>query len=101
MTRVTKIARDADKLIVYTCKTQFDDEGKLMDIPNTEIARKGFDLIVLALGSSAENLPKQSNNILFAGDCINGSSTAVQAVASGKKAANKLLDYLKFQDQTL
>ena len=94
MTRVTKIIKENGKFTAYTVKTQFDEAGKLIDIPDTEIARKGFDLIVLALGSSAENLPAENAKILLAGDCINGSSTAVEAISSGKSTAEKLLKNL-------
>lgn len=92
MTRITKIEKDGDKLTAYSCKTRFNTEQKLEDIPNTEIMRKGFDYIVLALGSYSENLPEQNEKIVFAGDCINGSSTAVEAVASGKSAARRLIE---------
>ncbi len=94
MTRVTKIIKENNALTAYTCKTQFNQEGKLIDIPNTEIARQGFDLIVLALGSTRRDLPDENKNIVLAGDCINGSSTAVEAVGSGKSAARRLLENL-------
>lgn len=92
MTRITKIEKDGEKLTAYSCKTRFNTEQKLEDIPNTEIMRKGFDYIVLALGSYSENLPEQNEKIVFAGDCVNGSSTAVEAVASGKSAARKIIN---------
>ena len=92
MTRITKIEKDGEKLTAYSCKTRFNAEQKLEDIPNTEIARKGFDYIVLALGSYSENLAEQNEKIVFAGDCVNGSSTAVEAVASGKSAARRLIE---------
>ena len=98
MSRITRIEKKGDKLTVYCCKTCFNTEGKLEDIPNTEIARTGFDYIVLALGSYRENLPDQSEKIVFAGDCVNGSSTAVEAVASGKEKAKILLEKLKLQN---
>ena len=94
MTRITKIKKDGEKLTAYCCKTRINSEEKLEDIPNTESARNGFDYIVLALGSYAETIPEQSEKIVFAGDCVNGSSTAVEAVASGKSAAEKLLKTL-------
>lgn len=96
MTRISKIVKDGENLTAYTVKTRFNDAGKLEDVENSEIARKGFDLIVLALGSTSQNLPDETQNIVLAGDCVNGSSTAVEAVASGKKAAYKLLHNLAF-----
>ena len=91
MTRPTKIAKNGDKLTLYTCKTQFNDEGKLTDIPQTEIARKGFDYVVLALGSTRGEEIRESENVFYAGDFVNGGSTAVEAVASGKKTAEEII----------
>lgn len=96
MTRITKVIKEDEKLTAFVCKTQFNEAGKLEDVENSEIARKGFDLIVSALGSTSNNLPNESKNIVLAGDCVNGSSTAVEAVASGKDAAHKLLKNLSF-----
>ncbi|MBO6282209.1 MAG: FAD-dependent oxidoreductase [Alphaproteobacteria bacterium] len=90
MTRVAKIEKDGDFLIVYTVKTQFNEDGKLIDVPNTMIARKGFKHIVYALGSSRAEDIIEDDRIIYAGDFVSGGSTAVQAVASGKEAAKKV-----------
>lgn len=94
MSRVTKIEKDNKNLTAYTCKTRFNDENMLEDIPNTEIARHDFDLVILALGSYADKPTLENEKTEYAGDCINGSTTAVEAVASGKAAANLLLEKL-------
>ena len=94
MTRPTKIEQNAHKLTIWTTKTQFNDGGKLEDEAQTEIARHGFDLIVLALGSTRAEELAPSEHIIYAGDVLNGGSTAVEAVASGKAAAEKLMDKL-------
>lgn len=94
MIRVTKIEKHGDMLTAYTCKTRFNAEGKLEDIPNTEVARSDFAHIILALGSYSDNLLPESERVGLAGDCANGSSTAVEAVASGKASAEKLLKSL-------
>ena len=92
MTRPTKIEKNRENLTLYTCKTQFNDEGKLEDIPQSEIVRKGFVYIVLALGSTRGEDICESENIYYAGDFINGGSTAVEAVASGKKTAREIIN---------
>lgn len=94
MTRVTKIISENGKFALYTCKTRFNADGKLEDIPQTEVKRPDFELIISALGSQPENLPENSENIVYAGDCLTGSSTAVEAVASGKQAALQLIKNL-------
>ena len=93
MTRVAKLERQQDKLALYSLKTQFNAEGKLVDIPKTMICRQGFDLVVFALGSERAEEICESERIVFAGDIVNGGSTAVEAVASGKAAAEKIIKY--------
>ena len=90
MTRVTKIEKNGTDLTVYTCKTRFNAENKLEDIPQTEIARNGFDYVILALGSTRGEEIRESEKIFYAGDVLNGSSTAVEALASGQQTAAKV-----------
>lgn len=87
MTRITRIESEAAGVTVYTCKTRFNAVGKLEDVPQSEIARGGFAYIISALGSTRAAEPTEGENIFYVGDFINGGSTAVEAVASGKKAA--------------
>lgn len=95
MTRVVKIEKIDGKLAASTVKTRFDSDGKLEDVENTLVVRKGFDQIVLALGSTRDEDVFETDRILFAGDVINGGTTAVEAVASGKNAARQLMENLK------
>ena len=95
MTRVSKVVLSENtSLTAHTIKTRFNSAGKLEDIPNTETARPDFALIILALGSSCKEEKLNNPLIVYAGDCINGGSTAVEAVASGKAAAQKLLEQI-------
>lgn len=94
MTRVGKVQQDGNSLTAYTVKTRFNSAGKLEDIPNTETARPDFSLIILALGSSCKEEKLNNPRIVYAGDCVSGGSTAVEAVASGKAAAQKLMEQL-------
>lgn len=84
-TRVCKIERNNNNFDVYTCSTQPGERG-YEDIENSLIKRQGFDLIVKAIGSRAEK-PVEHQNIIYAGDCKNGGSTIVEAVASGLDSA--------------
>ena len=90
MTRVTKIEKNGADLTLYTCKTRFNNDNKLEDIPHTEIARGGFDYVILALGSIRNEEICESDKIFYAGDVLNGSSTAVEALASGQQTAEKV-----------
>ena len=59
------------------------------DIPGSTIKRPGFAHVIMAVGSIAD--PKtEAEKVLYAGDCSHGGSTIVEAVASGKNAANEL-----------
>ena len=95
MTRVSKIQnQDENHLTAYTVKTRFNAAGKLEDIPHTETPRPDFSLIILALGSSCKEEKTDNPLIVYAGDCATGGSTAVEATASGKAAAQKLIEQL-------
>ena len=95
MTRVSKIQKqDENHLTAYTVKTRFNAAGKLEDIPHTETPRPDFSLIILALGSSCKEEKTDNPLIVYAGDCATGGSTAVEATASGKAAAQKLIEQL-------
>ena len=96
MTRVAKIVKEQGKLTAYTLKTKFNSEGKLVDEEDTQIPRRGYDLIVSALGAERERQPKVAENVFYAGDYLNGSSTVVEALASGKKAAADVIRGLGF-----
>ncbi len=90
MTKIKKITKENDKLILYTCKTHFVN-GKLEEIEGTTIKRPNFDILIKAIGSSAPKCA-DSENIFYAGDCKNGGSTVVEAVASGKDVAQKIIE---------
>lgn len=95
MTRVVKAVRQDEKICLYTVKTRFNADGKLEDIPETVIPRPDFSLVISALGNEKAETPFISPQIIYAGDCVHGSSTAVEAVASGKQAAQELLRILQ------
>ena len=95
MTRPLKVEKSGDSLTVYTCKTKFNDDGKLVDEENTQIKRENIELVVTALGSERAEEPSDEQNIIYVGDFINGGSTAVQAIASGKNAVVEIAERLK------
>ena len=89
MTKIKKIKTDNGLLTIHTCKNQFVD-GKLTEIEGTTIERPGFSLVIKAIGSSAPHF-EDTDNIIYAGDCKTGGSTIVEALASGKSAAEKII----------
>ncbi len=86
MTRVAKISRtDDNKLTAYTVKTRFNAEQKLEDEVGTLVARDGFDLVILALGSDCLEPVLNNPRVVKIG---NGSS-AVEAIGAGIKSVAK------------
>ena len=72
-------------------------ENKAVALSDTTIELKGFDLIITAIGSRAEKA-MENEKIIMAGDCKEGSSTLVEALASGQKAAQKLIYNIEKKD---
>lgn len=90
-TRPVKVEREEETqtLTLWTEKTFLNEENQVMAYPETLIARKGFNLIIKAIGARA--LPKiQHPALIYAGDALTGGSTIVQAVSSGLAAAETL-----------
>lgn len=93
LTRPTGFTASDDGIFMETIGTRFDNDGKLCDNPQCVRKRK-YDLIITALGSTGEVIEEQAPNMFFAGDIVNGSSTVVEAVASGQNAAKRAAEYL-------
>ena len=53
------------------------------------------EMVLLAMGFLKPQLPELPANVFAAGDCKNGASLVVRAMASGKEAAIKVDEYLR------
>ena len=53
------------------------------------------DMALLAMGFLKPTLPAVADNVVFAGDALNGASLVVRAMASGRDAAMKVNELLK------
>ena len=89
-----KIVKNNDKLTLYVCRNNLID-GKAQMIENSTAALTDFDLVITAVGSRADAKENDNPDIIYAGDCLNGGSTLVEALASGKKAASIIEEYFK------
>lgn len=87
-TRVVEVTGSGNEMELKTCSTYVDD-GRCLDIPNSEINRGKVDLIIKAIGSVAET-PIEHEKVIYAGDCKIGGSTVVEAIASGIDSAKLL-----------
>ena len=84
-TRVCKVEKSGETFNLTTCSTQLNNE-KYEDIKKSDVLRKGFALIVKAIGNKPEK-HVDCERIIYAGDCKTGGSTIVEAVASGIDSA--------------
>lgn len=84
----SELLHQKEKLTIFVQKNQCV-EGKWQPIPQTCVALGGFDYVIAAVGSRADT-PMVHERIIYAGDCKTGGSTVVEAVASGKTAADLL-----------
>ena len=92
MTSSKEVEEKDGKFYLYTIHNQFD-EGKLVGQENSQIVRGGYDYIIKAIGSHADKF-SEDERIFYAGDCKNGGSTIVEALASGQQTAYKVYDFL-------
>ena len=95
LTSPEKIEKN-EKLSLYVHRNHIV-ENKAVPLPDTTIELKGLDLIITAIGSRADRVT-EGEKIILAGDCKEGSSTLVEALASGQKAAQKLIYNIEKKD---
>lgn len=89
LTSPSKVARGNSGLDFYVYKNLWKN-NRLLPIPDSVHKLPGFDLIIKAVGSYAD--PKiDHERIIYAGDCKTGGSTIVEALASGRAAAETML----------
>lgn len=90
LTRVTKINKHMNMCACCLAKTQIIN-GDCIDNPDTLVMKENYDLVIKAIGGNRITIPKNPK-IICAGDCQNGATTVVEAIASGVEAALKFHD---------
>lgn len=60
----------------------------------TNIIRSDLPVVLTAIGTTVRGIWEEGEGLFLAGDCINGPTTVVEAVASGKNAARRVHSYL-------
>lgn len=68
-------------------------------MPNTERTLQEYDVVIAAIGSKSTMPHIKHDGVFYAGDIINGPTSVVEAVASGKNAAILADSYLHNQPQ--
>jgi len=89
-----KIEKEKGKYHFYL-KNTFIENNKATIIEDEISLYKNYDLIVSAIGFENKNKEHFHKNVFWAGDALHGGSTVVEAVASGKNAALKLVASLE------
>lgn len=91
LSSITEISKSPQNLTLNTIKNCLDADGKAKAIKGTEKSFAGYDFVVHALGSyfPQDDIPA---DFLLAGDMIEHKGTVVQAIASGRISAKKLIN---------
>jgi NADPH-dependent glutamate synthase beta subunit-like oxidoreductase/dihydroorotate dehydrogenase/Pyruvate/2-oxoacid:ferredoxin oxidoreductase delta subunit len=65
------------------------------DIPGSGSVRSDFQHVIIAIGAASGFKKIDHPALFYGGDCVNGPTTVVEAVASGKNTAARLHAYLQ------
>ncbi len=90
MTSPEKIEKIGNKLCLTVRRNFFDGE-KWIPLENSSVALPYFDLIIRAVGSRSDTKSDNNAKLVYAGDCKTGGSTIVEAISSGRKAAEEII----------
>lgn len=91
LSSITEINRADGNFDISAVKNRINDQGKAETLVGTDYSLSGYDVLVEALGAyyPKENIPE---GFITAGDMTGSSDTVVQALASGRKAAQTLIN---------
>jgi dihydropyrimidine dehydrogenase (NAD+) subunit PreA len=66
----------------------------IKEIPGSTVVRYDIDHVIVAIGNRTDLWPGQDPRVFRAGDCVEGPTTVVEAVASGKTAGARVDAFL-------
>ena len=92
MTSPERIEQNSSGLSLFVHRNHFDGE-RWQPLPDSTISLPYFSLIIRAIGSRADEKLPDDPRIIYAGDCKTGGSTIVEAIASGRAAADLVLEH--------
>lgn len=98
-TRVTKIiVKDGAVAGITTKRVRLNGEKfsirDMVDVDGSECTMMNVKNVIIAIGNASEIAIENKKGVFYAGDCWHGPSTAVEAVATGKNAADAIDAYL-------
>jgi dihydropyrimidine dehydrogenase (NAD+) subunit PreA len=104
-TRVTEIIKDKKNITgIKTIKVslapgkEFSLED-IADIPGTDGVRSDFRHVIIAIGAKSSFQKVDHPAIFYGGDLVNGPTTVVEAVASGKNTAEMVHCFLEQKEK--
>ncbi|MBN1899612.1 MAG: FAD-dependent oxidoreductase [Spirochaetes bacterium] len=92
-TRVYEILASKSKKVIGLRTIRVVLTGKkfklanIKDVPRSQITRKDINTVIIAIGTRGDFKKVNHRAVFYAGDLVNGPTTIVEAVASGKNAA--------------
>ena len=98
--KLTAIEKNGEALKnIRTCKVKLPANVEfnltdISDIPGSEQVRDDINNIIIAIGAKSDFERVDHSAVFYAGDYDNGPTTVVEAVASGKNAADAIDCYL-------
>lgn len=99
--RITAVGKDTEGLLhLRTIRVVLPDDvpfkpSHIRDVSGTESEIQGAEALIIAIGMRPERASINAPGVFFAGDAVNGPSTVVEAVASGKNAAAEIDAWLQ------
>jgi NADPH-dependent glutamate synthase beta subunit-like oxidoreductase/dihydroorotate dehydrogenase/Pyruvate/2-oxoacid:ferredoxin oxidoreductase delta subunit len=103
-TRVTGILKSGDRIsglktinVALAPGKQFSLED-IADVPGTECTRCEFRHVITAIGARSDFTRTEHAAVFYGGDFLNGPTTVVEAVASGKNIAETIHAFLEQEE---
>lgn len=66
----------------------------IKDLPGSESERADISTVIIAIGARSKKEKSSNPSVFYAGDCIQGPTTVVEAIAAGKNTALQVDAYL-------
>lgn len=103
-TKVKEIMKDsklslAVKNVKLVSNKKFSPENVIV-VPGTERILRDYDYVIFAIGAKSSMDIINQPGIFCAGDVVNGPTTVVEAVASGKNTAANVIEFLHGKELT-
>jgi len=100
-TKVTAIVKRSGRILgLETMKVTLPKGVKfnlhdIKEVPGSFQARKDINALIIAIGARAKLEKSENSAVFYAGDCVNGPTTVVEATAAGKNVGLEIDAFLR------